>query len=155
MRGLGGDGCSLRFCKRGLSTFPGHGQGTNVTSVKCCQFPFDSLDFRGNSRKPLALFPSSVFKAVALGGEIRKLGREVGKYLFSRTKRRGGLRNLGINSASATCAFARFSPDGFLFRGNARDCLFGINGKALFALCIGGELNEPQVEFDDAVFCPG
>jgi hypothetical protein len=78
-----------------------------------------------------------------LGGKISKLGREIGKDLFSCAKRSGGFRHFGIHSASATGAFASIGPNGFLFRGNARDCLFGISGKALFALRIGGELSEP------------
>ena len=45
----------------------------------------------------------------------------------------------------------RFGPNGFFLGGEADDGLLGVGRQPLLALGVGGKLNQPEIEFGDAV----
>ena len=96
-----------------------------------------------------------ILKPAALSRKIGKGCRQISENLFRRAKRSIGFHHLGIGAAAAARVLSRFVADGFFFGCQARDGMLGVCGKALLPLGIGRKLNEPQIEFDDAVLGAG
>src|SRR4029079_9740992 len=96
-----------------------------------------------------------ILKKVALGGEVGESGRDVGENLLGAAEFALSSRDFGVDAAAPAGTFACLRTNGFFFSGEASDCLFGIDGKPFVALCIGGNLQKPQIEFGNSVLRAG
>ena len=97
------------------------------------------------------MFTPRVLEPVALCGEVGKGGGEIGENFLGAAEPGIGLGYLGVDATAAAGALPRFGSDILLFGGQTRDRLFGVGGEALLAFGVGGKLNKPEIEFDDAV----
>src|SRR5581483_10866369 len=115
------------------------------------QFALDLADFAAQTRNALFLLARGVLEAVALGGEVRKRGRDLGENLFRAVQLAVGLSHLRVDAAAPARALVRLAADGLFLGGKPRDRRFRVGGERLLAFDIGGELLEAKLEFGDAV----
>ena len=151
VRGLGGDGGSFRLGQRGLRAFDRGGQRGAVGGFQRGQFALDFGNLGGDAGGAFALLARGVLVLMALRGEIGERGGQVGENLLGGGEFAVGLGHFGVDAAAAAGAFACFLANRVFLGGELCQRRFGVGREPGFALAVGGELLEAQIELGDAV----
>ena len=119
------------------------------------QFAFDAGHLGFETRGALAVLAGGALELIAARGQVGEFGGEFGEHRFGGGEFGVGFRDLGVDAAAAAGALLQFGADGFFFGGKARQRFLRVGGEALFALGVGGELHQTQIELGDAILGAG